>query len=283
MLVDLLSPLTADQRRLAGREALRFGHALESTGLFGDEALAGLIDASPRMALAVRTRRPDGSPRDPWISGAADAASGAQILEAVRTGALSVTIDDVAAADPAFSLLRDRLVEAFRAETWTLATAAKLSLVISSPRLATPLVVQPREAATLSVRGAQVLYAYPAGPQAALPWTPMREDAVTPVMLRGGQAVYWPLHAPVRTVNGDETSVSLILTFDTPRSGLEALMRRVTGRPSPAATADADPTPRFDLGARGLVWRAGQAPDWAQAPKKAVRKRAPGARMPKAA
>ena len=38
--------------------------------------------------------------------------------------------------------------------------------------------------------------------------------------------------------------------------------RRALRRPSPAACAQTDPTPRFDVGARGLVWREGLA-QWA--------------------
>ncbi len=283
MPANLLSPLTADQRRLARREVLRFGHALVDTGLFTDESLVQLLDLHPRARTRILTRRPDGSPRDGWIAGAADKATGAQLLKAIGAGALSVSLDGVMDSDPACRLVLDQLATELGEATGLMVMGAHASIVISSPRLAAPLGIDPREAATLTVRGAQVLYVYPAGPQAGLPWTPSREDAVTPVMLQAGQAALWPSQSPTRSVNGEGLNVSVVFTFETPQSKLADVLRRALGRTSPAACAQTDPTPRFDVGARGLVWREGLAPSWAPAPKKAPRRRPPAAKALKAA
>jgi len=280
---SLLSPLTADQRRLARREVLRFGHALAGTGLFSDDSLAQLLDLHPRAQTRVLTRRPDGSPRDGWITGAADKATGAQLLKAARDGALSISLDGVMSSDPACRLVLDQLAADLHDVTGLMVMGADASIVISSPRLAAPLSIAAREAAALTVRGGQVLYVYPAGPQAGLPWTPSREDAVTPVMLQAGQAAFWPSQSPTRSVNGEDLHVSVILTFETPQSKLAQVLRRALGQPSPAACAQTDPTPRFDVGAKGLVWREGLAPEWAPNAKKAPRRRAPAAKALKAA
>ncbi len=280
---SLLSPLTADQRRLARREVLRFGHALAGTGLFADESLIQLLDLHPRQNTRILTRRPDGSPREGWIAGAADKATGAQLLKAIGAGALSVSLDGVMASDPACRLVLDQLAAELHDVTGLMIMGADAAIVISSPRLAAPLSIAAREAAALTVRGGQVLYVYPAGPQAGLPWTPAREDAVTPVMLQAGQAAFWPSQSPTRSVNGEDLHVSVILTFETPQSKLAQVLRRALGQPSPAACAQTDLTPRFDVGARGLAWREGLAPDWASTPKKATRRRAPAAKALKAA
>lgn len=280
---SLLSPLTADQRRLARREVLRFGHALAGTGLFSDDSLAQLLDLHPRGQTRVLTRRPDGSPRDGWITGAADKATGAQLLKAAQAGALSVTLDGVMSSDPACRLVLDQLAAELHDVTGLMILGADAAIVISSPRLAAPLGIAPREAAALTVRGGQVLYVYPAGPQAGLPWTPSREDTVTPVMLQAGQAAFWPSQSPTRSVNSEDLNVSVVFTFETPQSMLAQVLRRALGQPSPAACAETDLTPRFDVGARGLVWREGLAPDWAPMPKKALRRRAPAAKALKAA
>ncbi|MDP2258277.1 MAG: hypothetical protein Q8J89_00995 [Caulobacter sp.] len=283
MPASLLSPLTADQRRLARREALRFGHALADTGLFADESLIQLLDLHPRSRTRILTRRPDGSPRDGWMAGAADKATGAQLLKAIGAGALSVTLEDVMSSDPACRLVFDQLAAELHDATGLMVMAAQASIVISSPRLAAPLSIAPREAAALTVRGGQVLYVYPAGPQAGLPWTPAREDTVTPVILQAGQAAFWPSQSPTRSVNGEEIIVSVTFTFETPQSMLADVLRRALGQPSPAACAKTDLTPRFDVGPKGLVWREGLAPDWAPAPRKAVRRRTPAAKALKAA
>lgn len=280
---SLLSPLTADQRRLARREVLRFGHALADTGLFADTSLAELLDLHPRGATRILTRRPDGSPRDGWVAGAADKVTGAQLLKAVGEGALSVSLDGVMSSDPACRLVLDQLAADLHDITGLMVISANASIVISSPRLAAPLSITPQEATALTVRGGQMLYVYPAGPLAGLPWTPSREDAVTPVMLRAGQAAFWPSQSPTRSVNGEDLHVSVILTFETPRSKLAAVLRRALGQPSPAACAQIDPEPRFDVGAKGLVWRESMAPSWALAPKKTPRRRATAAKVLKAA
>lgn len=280
---SLLSPLTADQRRLARREVLRFSHALAGTGLFADESLIQLLDLHPRMRTRVLTRRPDGSPRDGWIAGAADKATGAQLLKATQGGALSISLDGVMSSDPACRLVLDQLTAELQDITGLMVLGADASIVISSPRLAAPLTIAPREAAALTVRGGQVLHVYPAGPQAGLPWTPAREDAVTPVMLQAGQAAFWPSQSPTRSVNGEDLNVSVVFTFETPQSKLAEVLRRALGQPSPSACAQTDLTPRFDIGAKGLVWREGMAPEWAPAPKKAPRRRAPAAKALKAA
>lgn len=280
---SLLSPLTADQRRLARREVLRFGHALAGTGLFSDESLGQLLDLHPRGQTRVLTRRPDGSPRDGWVAGAADKATGAQLLKATQGGALSVSLDGVMSSDPACRLVLDQLTAELQDVAGLMIMGADASIVISSPRLAAPLTIDPREAAALTVRGGQVLYVYPAGQEAGLPWTPAREDAVTPVMLQAGQAAFWPSQSPVRSVNGEGLNVSVVFTFETPQSKLAEVLRRALGRPSPAACAQTDLTPRFDIGAKGLVWRDGMTPDWAPTPKKPPRRRAPAAKALKAA
>lgn len=280
---DLLSPLTADQRRLARREVLRFGHALAGTGLFADESLIQLLDLHPRARTRVLTRRPDGSPRDGWIAGAAEKATGAQLLNAIGAGGLSVTLDGVMSSDPACRLVLDQLAADLGEATGLMVMGADASIIISSPRLAAPLGIDRREAATLTVRGGQVLYVYPAGQAAGLPWSPAREDAVTPVMLQAGQAAFWPSQSPTRWVNGEGLNVSVVFTFETPQSMLADVLRRALRRPSPAACAQTDLTPRFDVGARGLVWREGLAPDWAPTAKKAPRRRAPAAKTLKAA
>ena len=280
---DLLSPLTADQRRLARREVLRFGHALIDTGLFSDAALIQLLDLHPREKTRILTRRPDGSPRDGWVAGAADQATGEHLLKAIAGGGLSVTLDGIMSSDPACRLVLDQLAVELGETAGLMVLGADASIIISSPRLAGPLDIAPREAAALTVRGGQALYVYPAGPQAGLPWTPSREDTVTPVILQAGQAALWPSQSPTRWVNGETLTVSVVFTFETPQSTLARLLRRALGQPSPAACAETDPTPRFDVGPRGLVWRAGLAPDWVPAPKKAPRRRAPAAKALKAA
>jgi hypothetical protein len=100
----------------------------------------------------------------------------------------------------------------------------------------------------------------------------MRENTVTPVMLRPRQAAFLPLHSPYRTVNGDQLEVAIVLRFATPQSKLAGLLRRAFGRPSPAVCIEADTTPRFDVTAKGLVWRDGMVPLWVAPAAKPLRR-----------
>jgi hypothetical protein len=281
---NLLSPLSADQRRLARREILRFQHRLSETGLFADEALVQLLNLHPRAATTIRTLRPGGSSREAWISGAAEGMTGAQILKQVRTGRLEVRLEGVMTADPACRLLLDRIMGEFQIATGLMPMAADGAVVISSPGLAAPASIAAEETMTWHVRGPRLLYAYPPARDPALPWAALREDQATPVMLDPGQGLYPPLHSPVRPINGDALNVSVEITFATPRSRMNDLLRRMLGRPAPARPPITDDAPRFDLTGRGLVWRDGEAPFWAPAPvRRAVRKRAAAPKLRKAA
>ncbi len=261
----ILPPLSADQRKIVRKEVLRFNHRLADTGLFTDAALAALIDRLPHAAITVSTLRPDRSPREAWIAGTAGTLTGAALLKAAREHPLRLRLDGAMAGDAELRAVFERMIRDFDAATGLTPLTADAAIVITSPRLAAPMSLEAGENVTWRVRGGGAFYVYPPGPDAALPWTPARENTVTPVTLHPGQGVFPPPLSPCRFVNGEELNVSVALRLDTPRSRLTQLLDRALGRPSSTAVAEPDRTPRFDLTGRRLVWRDGMAPDWARA------------------
>jgi len=242
----ILPPLSRDQRRIAGREVLRFDHRLAETGLFTDEALARLIDGHPRELVTIRTLRPGAAPGEGWIDGAADGLSGAQLVEAVRTGALWVCVRQALIRDPSCKAVFEPLMEAFSGQTGVAARNADGAVVISSPRMAVPFHVDPAEKMLWHVRGHKTLMVYPprtdllpearleaavlGGALSDLPWTPAAEDHALPVSLAAGQAAYWPRHSPHRVVNDETLNVSISVEFASPGSRLANAVLYTHGR-----------------------------------------------------
>jgi hypothetical protein len=245
----LLPTLSDDQRRRAGREILKFRHRLEETGLFGDAALARLIDETPRAALAIRTRRENAGPDEPWIAGEAGGLEGAELIAAVRKGRLCISPQ---APHLRYGRVLDRLMADFERETGVAVGSARLAVIMSSPRMSAPRETAFAEAMRLNVRGR----------------TALDFDAAH-VPLQPGEALYWPQQASHHMVPGDDFNVAVAVDFDLRPSWLQIALRRARGRPTAAAPAPAPLTPRFDVALAAedcLRWRRGQRPDWAAKP-----------------
>ncbi|MFZ5670159.1 MAG: hypothetical protein ACOY4K_11745 [Pseudomonadota bacterium] len=232
----LLSPLSADQKSIVRKEILRFNHRLAETGLFTDEALARLIDEHPRGDLTVCTMRPNPPADETWIAGDPGDLTGAELVEAVRAGALWVSPRNAMSVNPHYRSVFDRLMAEFARATGLTVLTADASVLLSSPRMGIYFHVDPAETMLWHIRGHKTIHVYPprgdilteAALEAILlketlsdlPWTPAMEDHGLPVMLAPGQAAFWPQHSPHRVVNGDDLNVSVSVEFTTPQSAL---------------------------------------------------------------
>lgn len=327
MTEQILPPLSADQKKLVRREILRFNHRLEQTGLFTDEALARLIDEHPREELTICTMQPNPPAQEPWIAGDAAGLDGAALVEAARKGALWISPRSAMTRNPRYKVVFDQLMGEFSKETGLPVLSADAAVLISSPRMGIFFHVDPAETMLWHVRGHKTIHVYPprqdivteAALEAILlketlsdlPWTPTIEDHGLPVMLRPGQAAFWPQHSPHRVVNGEDLNVSVSVEFSSPQSMLtnavfyaNGRLRRAAGwapasrgparllAPAyllaakalktwapPANNVERAHARRFDvdLSAPGCIrWREGLAPDWAQVavPARAARKTA---------
>ena len=76
------------------KEIMTFGHDLESTGLFSDEAIIKLLETHPSQQLDVCSMNSDGDPRYPnlFMTGDFRGISGETILEAAKAGRIWINL-----------------------------------------------------------------------------------------------------------------------------------------------------------------------------------------------
>lgn len=233
----ILEPLTPAQAKAAGREILRFNHRLAETGLFTDEALARLIDETPRDQVTICTMRDNPPADERWIAGEASGLDGAALMEAARRGALWVSPRSAMTRHAAYRPVFERLMGEFSKATGIRVLSADAAVLISSPRMGIFFHVDPAETMLWHVRGHKTIMVYPPKEEhvteealeaillketlSDLPYRPeMEQDAVAEA-LAPGEAAYWPLHSPHRVVNGEDLNVSVSVEFSSPRSMLK--------------------------------------------------------------
>ncbi len=236
MTQTLLRDWTPESRKSYGKEIVRFRHGLADTGLFSDEALAALIDRHPLAARDVCTMKKNPPPGETWIAGQADGLSGAEIVEAVRRGALWVSCRGAMVAHPEYKAVMDRMMGEFSRATGMPILSATASVLISGPRMGIFFHCDPAETMLWHVRGTKTINIYPRTDdyiteralEAILlkenlsdaPWRDWMADGATPVELHAGEAVAWPLHGPHNVINGDDLNVSVSIEYTTPASAL---------------------------------------------------------------
>lgn len=228
----LIPAWSTAQRSAVDTSTVTFPHGLEAAGAFGDAALAALIDGHPRHMIDVCTMRRDPPPDEPWIAGSPGDLSGAELLEAVRRGALWISLRQ--AVNNADKPLMSAITAALEACTGRSIVSATASILISSPHMGVFYHVDTVETVLLHMRGRKTMWVYPAREpyvtEAALqailhkenlsdcPWRPEMEREAQPVALAPGQGLHIPLNAPHRVVNGGDLNVSVSVGYSTRRS-----------------------------------------------------------------
>lgn len=230
MTAVLIPELTPDQRCRAGRDILTFRHRLDETGLFSDAALARLIDETPGEDILIRT--PGRRSAEPWMVGEVGLSKGCDLLAAARRSTLWIEIPVV--QNIRYARVFDRLMDEFANRMRLVLVEADARVIIASPNLSAAFHVDATETMILHVRGNELMQVHaPRGPQLEEERLEaiLRQEApgdlsgdlalrrgATPVPLAGGEAAWWPLHSPHRTVTGEALSVSLSVIFASPKT-----------------------------------------------------------------
>jgi len=211
---------------LFGRHSLMLGHNLAQSPLFSDEALASLIERSPREAYHVNysqktpgnpPRRREGEIRD---------LSGKDVLEVVRGGNIWINLTAPASVDPAYGALLDQIYGEFEAKVPGFRSyKRKLTILISSPNVSVKYHSDVPGQSLWQVRGTKKLYVYPASApfisqpaleklilgqlrETDMPYQAWFDTYAEVYDLEPGQALHWPLNGPHRVVNHDMLNVS---------------------------------------------------------------------------
>ncbi len=227
-------------------EITRFNHRLRETGLFEDEALARLLDTHPRDELTICTMRPNPPAEERWIAGEAKDLSGAELVEAVKTGHLWVSPRHVMTVNPVYGEVFRRLMAEFARATGTTITNQDGAIILSSPNMGIFFHVDPAETMLWHIRGHKTLRIYPpredyvteAALEAILlkenlsdlPFRPEMEAEAAVERVGPGEALSWPVHSPHRVLNGPDFNVSISIEYSTPRSILTNGVFYLNGR-----------------------------------------------------
>ncbi len=82
----IIQDWTDEKAAAFGKQTLNFTHDLHQRSMFTDDGLAEALDAYPRSKLGVFTMGEDPRAWTTWRKGSGDGLSGAELLEAARTG-----------------------------------------------------------------------------------------------------------------------------------------------------------------------------------------------------
>jgi len=211
---------------LFGNHALALSHSLASSPLFSDDALAALIDKTPREGYHVNySQKTPGNPpkrREGEIKGL----SGRDVLDVVRNGNIWVNLTSPAQTDPAYGKMLDELYDEFEERVPGFKSYKRnLTILISSPNVSVKYHSDVPGQSLWQVRGTKKLYVYPntqpfiSQPaleklilgqlrETDMPYESWYDDYAQVYTLDAGKMIHWPLNGPHRVVNEGMLNVS---------------------------------------------------------------------------
>ncbi len=242
-------------------EIMTFGHNLENTGLFSDEALISLLERHPSEHLDVCSMSDTPDPKYPnqFLTGDFRGVPGEVLLSAAKAGRIWINVRKAMNIHPEYRKVLDQMYGGLARETGQKAHNANGGILISSPISQTPYHFDKTETILWHVRGEKRLYVYPLTQEFIadkdyeaiitndlvddLPYDKSYDASAKIVDLQPGQAITWPLNSPHR-VDNSSFCVSVTTEYSTRESGIKnanmianAALRRKLGR-SPSYLSD---------------------------------------------
>ena len=212
---------------LFGEHILRLRHSLHESELFTDQALAALIESTPKERCYINTM--DRRAHDPRSrrEGALDGLSGRAALEAVRNGNVWINIHRPWEADRRYGRLLDEIFAEFEARVPGLSTYRRsMTLLISSPNVQVYYHCDVPGQMLWQMRGTKRVFVYPnkapflapaaiekivlgEAHETVMPYEPWFDEHAEVIDLSDGDMAHWPLNCPHRVVNHDCLNVSM--------------------------------------------------------------------------
>ena len=223
--------------------------------MFCDEGLVQVLDAYPRDKLGVFTMGEDPVAWTSWKRGTAEGLSGADLLEAVKTGRIWLNLREVNSVMESYAGLAREIFGDIEGYTGIKTFRHDVGLLISSPNAQVFYHLDATPVTLWQIRGEKRMWVYPRRApfvtDEAIERIVLRETAeqfaYQPEFDQGaevrdltpGVMVSWPQNAPHRLVNGPMLNVSLSIEYLTPEALLRAnliyangvLRRRLGARP----------------------------------------------------
>ncbi|MCB0135626.1 MAG: cupin-like domain-containing protein [Caldilineaceae bacterium] len=211
---------------LFGDHTVNLGHSLAESGLFQDDALADLIERTPRQSYHVSTMDPESHDPRSRREGMIDGLSGEQVLQAIRNGHIWLNLRDAADYNRPYGKLLEEIYRELEERTGTKTFKQKMTILISSPNVRVGYHSDVPGQTLWQVRGTKKVYLYPnrapflppadlekiilgQAHEVSLKFEPWFDDHAQIVDLEPGRMLSWPHNAPHRVVNHDCLNVSV--------------------------------------------------------------------------
>ncbi|WP_409432301.1 hypothetical protein ACJ3XI_08775 [Litorimonas sp. RW-G-Af-16] len=234
----MLKGWTPEHTQKFQKDIISFGHRLNETGLFTDEALIELLRKHPSESLDVCTMGPAEHPLYPnkFRTGDFRNVDPAVLLEAAKAGKVWINVRRGMNLHPEYKAVLDQMYGGIAEKTGNKAFTANGGILISSPMAKVPYHFDKTEVILWHVRGKKRVYLYPQTekyiPDHAFEATLMTEleddlpysadfdqDAII-FDLQPDQAITWPLNSPHR-VDNQAFCVSVTTEYSTRESGMK--------------------------------------------------------------
>jgi len=236
--MTMLTDWTDTHTKKFQKEVLTFGHDLESTGMFTDEALIKLLDKHPSEELDVCSMSDDADPLYPnqFLTGDFRGVAGETLLAAAKAGRIWINLRQAMNIHPEYAALLDQMYGELGEKNGNKVFKARGGILISSPISQTPYHFDKTETLLWHVRGQKRIYIYPRTQEFIsdedyeaiitntliddLPYQESYDKDAVIVDLKPGQAASWQLNAPHR-VDNQSYCVSVTTEYSTRESGIK--------------------------------------------------------------
>jgi len=228
----LIADWSNDQKSAFRHAPVTFQHDLLASGLFDDEALAGLLDAYPAELYDINLFDFDAEGQATMRTGARGRLPGRDVLEGVKAGRIWVQLRR---AEAFHAGLGDLIAEAFAGIRRQVPDFKPVQLngqlILSAPQAKVPFHADAPGVVLFHLRGRKRIWIYPNDeahmPQQGmenillkqqtedLPYRRDMDPAAQVFDLEPGVAAAWPLHAPHRIENQGTFNVSLSVDYQT--------------------------------------------------------------------
>ena len=235
---SILRDWTEDHTKDFQKSVMTFGHKLEETGLFSDDALEDLLERHPHTLLDVCTMGGEDDPLYPnkFRTGDFRGVPARALIDAAKAGKVWINLRRAMNVHDDYKAVLDRMYGDLAKATGNRAYNANGGILISSPVARVPYHFDKTETILWHVRGRKDLYLWPVSqkyiPDTAhesiltnlleddLPYTPEFEQDATVLELQPGQAATWPLNSPHR-VDNRTFCVSVTTEYSTRESAMK--------------------------------------------------------------
>lgn len=236
-----------------GKEPLLFKHTAHLSPLFRDDALAELIERTPRSNYYVNTMARGAKDRSSRREGEIRDLSGKDVLQAVARGHIWILLLYPETVIPEYSQLLEKIYEEIQEKVPLKVFKKKISVLISSPSIPVFYHCDLAGQTLWQVRGEKTVYVYPNHepylPQSnlekivlneaheiSLPYDPEWDKRAAAFTIKPGDMLHWQLYAPHRIQNGNCVNVSFTTEHVTPVvrrnftvNFANGILRRTTG------------------------------------------------------